>query len=1404
MSMKISPPQFSNSKAFERYKQELLAWREVTELGKKKQGIALALSLPEEEESGIRAQVFDELSLDELKEEDGFEKFIAFLEGKLGKDELEDCLEKFEDFEDFQRMDTMTINDYIAKFDSKYRKIQKKGMTLPSEILAFKLLRRANISREEKLLVMTGMDYSAKSTLYDQAKKSLKKFKGDSTSVGDCMQAMKLEPTYHTEKETFVTVGGGQRRWYPNKPNRGTFGGRQGTWRPSNGRSLNNQTDRPVNPNGVDGRPLTCRACGSFRHLLRQCPHSWENMQTKNKVYQSEESEVLFIEEKVVMFTGYDKSEIQRLGIESRNCAVLDTACTSTVCGQQWFNCFIGTLSAKERDSIKQFPGSKIFKFGGGEQLKSLKCVHLPCVLAGKEVTLETDIVSSDIPLLLSLKSLKGAHVKLDLEQDEAEIFGTKVPLNFTSSGHYCVPVDKACETPVEYVNSVDLDYKSVEKLHKQFVHPPKKKLITLIKDAGAWKENLIEDIDKIYQSCQTCKQYAKTPARPVVSMPMAKGFNEKVAMDLKVWKDGKYILHMVDMFSRLSVSVFVQSKQPKEIVDKVMKHWVAVWGLMKYVMFDNGGEFSNSEMREVTSILNVEVYTTPAESPWSNGLCERNHQVTDRMLEILEDENPRVHLSTLLAWANMAKNSLQMWNGFSSFQIVLGKNPELPNIVTGKLPSLQGSSSSEILVSHLNALHSARRAFVQCECDEKIRRALRHQVRAVDEIFYPGDKVFYKREGCNKWLGPGKVIFQDGRLVFVRHGGVYVRVSTNRLIKDCSNHVNDIPTLDIIDDGKVDPTTIESRPNVQNNEISEEIGVNDVNTDRQENQPVKLKANDKIKYRLPDSDNWTSATVISRAGKASGRNRNYYNVKVEDSGEQLSVDLGNVEWEKAVEEVNVVLIPVNRHGEEECIKAKNDELEKLRQFDTYEEVDDDGQSRISTRWVLSLKGEQVKARLVARGFEETTQMQKDSPTLGKSTLKTFLAVAASKKWKVSTTDIKSAFLQGKQLERDVYLKPPPEANVCDGKIWKLKHCLYGLNDAARQFYNSVKEELIKLGCVQSKLDPALFFLRHNGKLTGMIGCHIDDFLHAGEIHFDRTVMDKLRNRFLAGKMEDTQFTYVGFGIKQTDESIILDQSEYMKELEYVNQNRASQKHGELNQTEQSLLRSQVGRINWAVQGSRPDLGFEMIELSTKLKKGNVSDLQRANKAIKRLKDEQNSNQIVFPCLGDLEQCKIMVFSDASHANLSDGVSSVGAHVVLLVGSDRNCCPLAWQANKIKRVVRSTIAAEALSLQEGLENGFYLRTLLEELLALPAYTIQLEAYVDNRSVIEAIHSTKLVDDKRLRLDISAMKESLNLGQVHSVRWCPSEFQIANCMTKRGASGHHLLSVMQIGKIDFMY
>ena len=63
-------------------------------------------------------------------------------------------------------------------------------------------------------------------------------------------------------------------------------------------------------------------------------------------------------------------------------------------------------------------------------------------------------------------------------------------------------------------------------------------------------------------------------------------------------------------------------------------------------------------------------------------------------------------------------------------------------------------------------------------------RRALRSKIRVSSEKFKPGDKVYYKREMSNKWMGPGIVIGQDGKVVFIRHGSVYVRVSPKRLTK--------------------------------------------------------------------------------------------------------------------------------------------------------------------------------------------------------------------------------------------------------------------------------------------------------------------------------------------------------------------------------------------------------------------------------------------------------------------------------------------------------------------------------------------------------------------------------------------------------------------------------------------
>ena len=95
-----------------------------------------------------------------------------------------------------------------------------------------------------------------------------------------------------------------------------------------------------------------------------------------------------------------------------------------------------------------------------------------------------------------------------------------------------------------------------------------------------------------------------------------------------------------------------------------------------------------------------------------------------------------------------------------------------------------KGRPFSETLNKHLEALHSARKAFIESENSERIRKALKNKICTRNESYVNGDLVWYKRKDGDRALGPGKVVFQDGKILFVRHGMNYVRVSVNRVVK--------------------------------------------------------------------------------------------------------------------------------------------------------------------------------------------------------------------------------------------------------------------------------------------------------------------------------------------------------------------------------------------------------------------------------------------------------------------------------------------------------------------------------------------------------------------------------------------------------------------------------------------
>lgn len=138
-----------------------------------------------------------------------------------------------------------------------------------------------------------------------------------------------------------------------------------------------------------------------------------------------------------------------------------------------------------------------------------------------------------------------------------------------------------------------------------------------------------------------------------------------------------------MDIATRFSVLTVIYSKNKETIVDQIMQMWIGT-GLGTPLKFltDNGGEFTSETYREVCENLNITTLCTAAESPFSNGLCERNHAVIDNVLQKILLDRPTCSLPIALAWAVHAKNTLHMVAGFSPFQLVFGRNPKLPSVL--------------------------------------------------------------------------------------------------------------------------------------------------------------------------------------------------------------------------------------------------------------------------------------------------------------------------------------------------------------------------------------------------------------------------------------------------------------------------------------------------------------------------------------------------------------------------------------------------------------------------------------------------------------------------------------------------------------------------------------------------
>lgn len=234
-------------------------------------------------------------------------------------------------------------------------------------------------------------------------------------------------------------------------------------------------------------------------------------------------------------------------------------------------------------------------------------------------------------------------------------------------------------------------------------------------------------------------------------------------------------------------------------------------------------------------------------------------------------------------------------------------------------------------------------------------------------------------------------------------------------------------------------------------------------------------------------------------------------------------------------------------------------EIKSIEENNTWEVVDLPEEAKvIGVKWIFKTKynekGEvdKFKARLVAKGYHQRLGVdfhEVFAPVARWDTIRTLLAKAAEKEWKVFQLDVKSAFLQG-DLNEDVYIEQPRgfELKEDGDKVYKLRKALYGLRQAPRAWYSRLEGYFAKEGFKKCYCEHTLFIKTEKEQVL-IVSVYVDDLIYTGN-------SETLLKHFKISMMKEFAMTdlgmmkyFLGVEVTQDEHGIFISQQKYAVEI---------------------------------------------------------------------------------------------------------------------------------------------------------------------------------------------------------------------------------------------------------------
>eukprot|EP00971_Amphidinium_carterae_P346466 6487924-Amphidinium_carterae.1 len=461
-----------------------------------------------------------------------------------------------------------------------------------------------------------------------------------------------------------------------------------------------------------------------------------------------------------------------------------------------------------------------------------------------------------------------------------------------------------------------------------------------------------------------------------------------------------------------------------------------------------------------------------------------------------------------------------------------------------------------------------------------------------------------------------------------------------------------------------------------------------------------------------------------------------------------------------------------------------------------------------------------AKSRMVIPGHLDPAlgEARSDAPTVSPEVICMMISIATSRNWGIITFDVTTAFLQGNPTTRKIYIRSPkqslpaleehglPEIPPC--MLLQVLNSAYGLSEAPRLWFLRAHEQLLEIGFKQVEAAPCCYRWVEGDSVMALLSLHVDDGLVVADLQSNlwRQIQAKINKAFtIKGwvTVSDKPLEHLGMELRSTSDGYEVDMSHYVvQKIEEVPTRKAKgvALDQPLDDKEKLAFRSLLAKVAWPARKVGLAFAYRCSRLASAANQATQAD-QLALWSLTREMQEVAKRGELKLCYkrGQTDGVQLVGCHDASFAREPGGKSQAG-YIIGLASPEieRGQAPfhmVSFSTHRIKRVVKSTMAAESAAVAEAADMMQYLLVLYRQMTegqwqpdrdwqaALSGYKYPGVLVTDGKSLYDHLSTTGSVpSEKQVLLDLLYVKEQVEQGRLR-IRWVPGSHQLSDILTK---------------------